>query len=383
MNLTGRAGAAAAIAALGAALISVPAAASSHRAAAPTVTVVASGLNSPRHMTFGPGGLYITEAGTGGSSCVPGEGGSFCEGSTGSVALVNRFGTLTLLRGLPSVAEGGEGYGGPAGLTFWHHRLAVLFQDTLVNADGSTSVQGPGASILGKLLLAPPFSGPSRWRLGPDFAAYAAAHPQDPATMGGTGEAAYDSDPYDITPYRGGFAVADAAANDVLWLSRDGDLRIIARLPTVPETLPNGAVINSQAVPTSLAVGPDGALYVGLLRGFPSKPGTADVYRLRPGQAPVAVVTGLTEVSAIAFDHQGRLLVLEYSTAGLIGPPTAPGALLRVSHSGDVSTLPVTGLLAPTGLAVGAHGAVYVANNGDSPGNATPSGEVLRITGLG
>src|SRR5581483_2916505 len=142
MNLTGRAGAVAAIVALAAALVSAPAAASSHRAQTPTVTVVASGLNSPRHMTLGPGGLYVTEAGTGGSSCVTGSDGSqYCEGSTGSVALVNRFGTTTVLSGLPSVQEGSAGYGGPAAVTFCGFRLAVLFQDTLVNADGSTAVR--------------------------------------------------------------------------------------------------------------------------------------------------------------------------------------------------------------------------------------------------
>jgi hypothetical protein len=84
-------------------------------------------------------------------------------------------------------------------------------------------------------------------------------------------------------------------------------------------------------------------------------------------------------VTGIAFDHFGRLLVLEYSTGGGLAPPATPGALLRVSRTGAVSTLPVTGLSEPTGLAVGPGGAVYVAVNGNSPG----IGEVLRITRLG
>lgn len=146
---------------------------------------------------------------------------------------------------------------------------------------------------------------------------------------------------------------------------------------------PTALTIDAQAVPTSLAVGPDGALYVGTLRGVPSLPGTADVFRVAPGRAPVAVVTGLTVVTDIAFDNQGRLLVLEYNTGGLLAPPTTPGALLRVNRFGQVTTLPVTGLSSPTGLAVGPDGAVYVANDGTSPGTANPSGEVLRITGLG
>lgn len=369
--------------------MSVPTAApvlASARDDSPTVTVLASGLNSPRHLHLGPGGLYVVEAGTGGPSCVTSGGTSFCEGETGSVTLVNRFGQLTLLSGLPSVEESRQGAGGPVAVTFDRGQLAVLFQDTLVNPDGTTGVQGPGASDFGKLVLMSPFDDRSdRDRsCSPDIAAFAAAHPQDPATLGGTpDETTYDSDPYDIVRYHGGFAIADAAANDVLWLSPECDLSVIARLPTVPETAPFGT-INAQAVPTSLAVGPDGALYVGELRGVPSLPGTADVYRVAPGQAPVAVVTGLTAVTDIAFDHEGRLLVLEYNVGGLLSPPTVPGALLRADVStGQFVMLPVTGLSSPTGLAVGHHDVVYISNNGTSSGTSNPSGEILKVTGLG
>src|SRR5260370_791827 len=86
-------------------------------------------------------------------------------------------------------------------------------------APGSTAGQGPEAQALGKLLLARPGASSREWRFVADIAAFAAAHPQDPATMGGLPgqEIAYDSNPYDIVPFRGGYAIADAAANDVLW----------------------------------------------------------------------------------------------------------------------------------------------------------------------
>jgi hypothetical protein len=384
------------------------ASASRPRHAAPTVRVVVSGLNSPKHLTFGPRGLYIAESGTGGpagSNCVAGVGvtgtpTTFCEGPTGSVAVLSPFGIRTVLSGLPSVTEeDNQETLGPGDVTFvrrgWSRRpeLTVLFQDLLVNADGTSGTPPPASTTFGKLQLVNPF----RSTLGPtlaNLAAFASANPQDPTTLGGLGETTYDSDPYDITPYRGGYAIADAAANAVLWLSPRGQLSLITRLPTKPETVPPGVLgptavtIDAQAVPTSIAVGRDGALYVGTLRGVPSLPGSADVYRVVPGRAPVAAVTGLSAVTDIAFDHHGRLLVLEYNTGGLLAPESTPGALLRVQLHGRgapvVTTLPVSGLFSATGIAVspGRDGAVYVANRGTSPGTATPSGELLKITGL-
>ena len=372
------AAAAAALATAGTVLASFPAGAVPLSNGAPTVTVVASGLNSPKHLTVGPGGVYVAESGTGGSTCVTVDGSSECEGQTGAVALVTPFGTWNVLSGLASVQED-EGAGGPVAVAFDRGRAAVLFQDTAVNPDGSTGVQGPGSDSFGKLLLARPFS--RSLRVGADLAAFAAANPQDPATLGGAPgqETTYDSDPFDVVGYRGGFAITDAAANDVLWLSPWGQLSILDRLPTIPTPF-NGITINAQPVPTSLAVGPDGALYVGELVGFPGQPGTSSIYRIVPGHVPALVASGLTSVTAIAFDREGRLLATEYNTGGLLSPPTVPGALVRIDIStGTVTTLPVSGLFQPTGVAVDFRGDVYVSNHGNLAG----TGEVLRITGLG
>jgi len=132
-----------------------------------------------------------------------------------------------------------------------------------------------------------------------------------------------------------------------------------------------------------VAVGPDRALYVGLLRGVPSDPGTADIYRVVPGQQPVIWASGLTTVTAIAFDRQGRLLATEFNTGGLLSPPTVPGALVRISNNGHtVTTLPVPGLYQPTGLAVSADGTVYVSDFGDSTATSSHPGEIVKITGL-
>jgi DNA-binding beta-propeller fold protein YncE len=205
------------------------------------------------------------------------------------------------------------------------------------------------------------------------------------------GEVPWDSDPYDVVAYRGGWVVADAGANDLLYVSATGRISMLARFPAVAEQVPAGVfgnpapiTVEAQAVPTSVAIGPDGALYVGLLRGVPSDPGTADIYRVVPGQQPVIWASGLTTVTAIAFDRQGRLLATEFNTGGLLSPPTVPGALVRISNDGQtVTTLPVPGLYQPTGLAVSADGTAYVSNYGDNTTlTSSQPGEIVKITGL-
>ena len=70
-----------------------------------------------------------------------------------------------------------------------------------------------------------------------DIAAFQATHPQTPAALGGLpGETLYDSDPHDMVAYRGGYAIADAAANDVVWVHDSDQVTLLARLPTRPET---------------------------------------------------------------------------------------------------------------------------------------------------
>ena len=101
------------------------------------------------------------------------------------------------------------------------------------------------------------------------------------------------------------------------------------------------------------------------------------------GSGPERSAQGLTAVTSIAFDAKGRLLATELSTGGLLAAGTAPGALIRISADGKhVTTLPVSGLSEPTGVAVAPTGAVYVSNRGTSPGSAKQPGEVLEITGL-
>src|SRR5205823_3528987 len=84
------------------------------------------------------------------------------------------------------------------------------------------------------------------------------------------------------------------------------------------------------SVPTSVAVGPDGAYYVGELTGFPIVLDAANIYRIgRAGEPPEACLAGFTQIIDIAFDHHRNLYVLEYTTNPRTQPPSE-GMLIRV-----------------------------------------------------
>src|SRR5438132_14309987 len=77
---------------------------STARAADTPFTVLASGLDSPRGLAFGPeGALYVAEAGRGGTGpCLNSpEGGQACYGASGAVTRIWRGTQQRLATGLP------------------------------------------------------------------------------------------------------------------------------------------------------------------------------------------------------------------------------------------------------------------------------------------
>jgi hypothetical protein len=146
--------------------------------------------------------------------------------------------------------------------------------------------------------------------------------------------------------------------------------------------------VDAQPVPDSVAIGPDGALYVGELGGDPFDVGSSSVYRVVPGHAPTVYASGFTAIGDIAFDNTGHLLVLEIDSAGLNDPALAggglptPGAIIRVGWDGSQTVVASTGLEFPTGMAVAPSGWVYVSNFGVVSATGGPggvSGELVRL----
>ena len=90
-----------------------------------------------------------------------------------------------------------------------------------------------------------------------------------------------------------------------------------------------------QAVPTSVAQGPDGAFYVGQLTGVPFPVGQACVYRVRAhGGTPICVYGGFTNIIDLTFGPDGALCVLELDANGLLTDPPF-GSLTRITLCGN------------------------------------------------
>jgi sugar lactone lactonase YvrE len=202
------------------------------------------------------------------------------------------------------------------------------------------------------------------WRPVVDLAAYEfAANP-----AGGL----LDSNPYGVLAEPGSRLVVDAGGNSLLRVGANGEISTLAVFAARPNPTGIGPP-TLDSVPTAVAVGPDGAYYVGELTGVPFAAGLANIYRVVPGQAPTVAWSGFTTVIDIAFGPDGSLYVLEHSTGPVFF--ALPGRLLKVAPDGTRTTV-ISGLTRPGSVAVGPDGALYVSNQSISIG----TGEVLRIT---
>jgi hypothetical protein len=333
--------------------------------------VIASGLNNPRGLTFSPnGGLYVAESGKGGSGpCFEGPEGPACFGNSGSVTRIDRHGQRRVLTGLPSY--GAESTGdvaiGPSDVSFRGQGSMYLTVGLGLDLDFSKTI--PALDDMGQLLRSQ--GGSRKLKVVADLADF-----EDANNPTGDEE---NVNPNSVLATSRGPVVADAGANDLLRVAPNGKISVLATFPNrlvdAPPFLglPPGTQIPMDAVPTSVARGPDGALYVGQLTGFPFPVGGANVYRIVPGHAPEVFASGFTNIIDIAFDSRGTLYVLEIFKNGLLSEdPT--GALIRVDRHGRQHEVMSTGLTTPGGLAL-RHGSAYVSNCGTCAG----VGEVLRI----
>jgi hypothetical protein len=183
------------------------------------------------------------------------------------------------------------------------------------------------------------------------------------------GGGAVDSNPYGVLAQPGRRIVADAGGNSIIEVLANGRTQTFA-VPGAP---------GAQTVPTSVAEGPDGAIYVGQLTGFPFFRGAASVLRISSDGGSISTfASGFTAIVDITFDTGGALYVLEVASGQVAPfPPPNPGlgfGRLKRQCPGASPVVLLDGLTFPGGVAVGPDGAAYLTNFGTSA-----SGEVLRL----
>lgn len=332
---------------------------------ASAITVVMSGLNSPRGLDFGPeGALYVAEAGTTQTSgaCVPFMEGNVpstkCFSATGSISRLWRNEQSRIATGLPSTYIVESAFAsGPQDISFTGRGHASV----VLGWGGGPNLRydmGGSAVQAGTLIQLQP-SG--TWRVVADISAFE----QSDNPAGGP----VDSNPYGVLAEAGTVYVVDAGANALFEVSPNGDVALVTTFPSTPAPFP---FVRSDAVPTRVNRGPDGALYVSTLSGAPFLQNAAAIYRVEPGQPAQLYAGGFKTITDFAFASDGSLYVLQFATAPVFFG--GPGALIRVAPDGS-RTLITNALFQPTGITIGADGAAYVSNRGASVG----TGEVLRI----
>jgi hypothetical protein len=343
-------------------------------AAGPTVTPVASGLDNPRGLAFGPdGNLYVAEAGHGGPECVSGgEEGTTCVGFTSQISRINADMSHTpVVTGLVSMAgQDGSGATGIDGIAFKGNDVLGIITgspDAIPPAGLSAATVDAAKQQLGHLIRGE-LDEPGGWDNVASVGHFDFQWSLDNKSL--VPDQFPDANPYGVAVGPTATWVVDAASNTLDRIGSPGNIKIAAFVPNPPV---------SDSVPTCVAIGKKGAIYMSNLTGGGNAPGSASVFRYTPKTGLKVWATGLTAVTGCGFGADGKFYAVEFSTLGLDNAAPGTGALVRVKAGSSSPETIVDGLNFPGGFAAGSDGSLYFSNWSVAPA-VSGMGTVMKVT---
>lgn len=323
------------------------------------ITVVATGLTSPRDLAFDDNGtLYVASAGTGGETTGPGPQveppvGPYTGGLTAGVVTVADGCVTEFATGAPSARDANGDVLGVSALTYVDGTLYALVPGggaSHGNPDNPAGVYKVGDN--GSLTLT---ANISEWHAANPVSAEVRGYEPDTSIFG-------------MVEVDGLLWITEANSAQVLTV--DPETGVIERVVDLSE---------NNIVPTGIAPSPDGGVYISYLTNFPFIDGTSKVTEVEADGSLTDVWTGLTTVTALVVDDAGTLYALEMATGGDTPEAALPpdsGRIVRQTGPDSLEEL-VIGLPYPFGMIFGPDGGLYVS----VPAlNAEPgAGAVLRF----
>jgi hypothetical protein len=337
-----------------------------------TVSVVASGLDSPRGLAFAPNGtLYVAESGHGGDSCNPRGGSLLCIGTTSRISRVDTAsGAVTpVVTGLYSRAVPNEGITGIDGIAAGGGKLLATMT-SFPQELGSFSCAGQPADCSASLSAAKSQAGDlMSFTPGGTWKTIANVGTDDYTwSLSNTGltRSPPNSNPYGVYGVPGGAYVADAGTNVLAFVKANGDRSIISGIP-----LPAAGGFPGDGVPTCVTV-VRGNLFAADLAGR--------VWKRNGSFTPTQVAVGtnlIHHVTGCAADRNGNIFLVDMW--GKPGPPI-PAGPASVANTGSVVELRkdgsavviAAGLDFPNGIAIAKDGSLYVTTKSICTAQGTP-----------
>ena len=323
------------------------------------VSVVASGLTNPRGFAWDDDGtLYLALAGTGGPNQVVGDDGTeypFFNGLSSSVVRVENGCAVPVATNLASYLWTDPGWvWGAMDLAFLDGQLYALL------SGGGADV---GLPDLPNGVYRVHDDG--RAELVADLSAWFRAHPPafKPWDYGADGSL------FDLEAGRGRLWLSEAVGGRLLTVTPTGEVALLADLS------------EGHAVPTGVALAPDGGAYVNHETVVPFPDGAATVVHVAPDGKVTAHWTGLTAGTDLTTGPDSLLYAVEMATGNTDEPPhlsPGTGRVVRRTASGGLEPV-VTGLMYPTHLGFGPDGALYLTYPGFAPDAGEGQGVLLRI----